>query len=153
RVGFAMTVSIWPLAETSRLPFAVVTSSTRPGSMRPLLLGPSTVCPGRRSRLPISVGESIFHWPVGHHFGGLSILSHHRVDSASHITVDLAGQARFGPDVEWISKVDYTVDPGRGDAFYAAIRTYWPDLRDGALQPGYAGVRPKISGPGEPAAD
>jgi L-2-hydroxyglutarate oxidase LhgO len=70
-----------------------------------------------------------------------------------HITVDLAGQARFGPDVEWISEVDYPVDPVRGDAFYAAIRTYWPGLRDGALQPGYAGVRPKISGPEEPAAD
>jgi L-2-hydroxyglutarate oxidase LhgO len=70
-----------------------------------------------------------------------------------HITVDLAGQARFGPDVEWISEVDYTVDPARGDAFYAAIRTYWPGLRDGALQPGYAGVRPKISGPNEPAVD
>jgi L-2-hydroxyglutarate oxidase LhgO len=70
-----------------------------------------------------------------------------------HITVDLAGQARFGPDVEWIFEVDYSVDPARGDAFYAAIRTYWPNLRDGALQPGYAGVRPKISGPKEPAAD
>jgi L-2-hydroxyglutarate oxidase LhgO len=70
-----------------------------------------------------------------------------------HITVDLAGQARFGPDVEWISGVDYTVDPARGDAFYAAIRTYWPGLPDGALQPGYAGVRPKISGPKEPAVD
>jgi L-2-hydroxyglutarate oxidase LhgO len=70
-----------------------------------------------------------------------------------HITVDLAGQARFGPDVEWIYEVDYTVDPARGDAFYAAIRTYWPGLRDGALQPGYAGVRPKISGPNEPAVD
>jgi L-2-hydroxyglutarate oxidase LhgO len=70
-----------------------------------------------------------------------------------HITLDLAGQARFGPDVEWISGIDYTVDPARGDAFYAAIRSYWPDLRDGALQPGYAGIRPKISGPAEPAAD
>src|SRR5207302_1681617 len=64
-----------------------------------------------------------------------------------HITLDLAGQARFGPDVEWISEVDYAVDPARGEAFYAAIRAYWPGLRDGALQPGYAGVRPKISGP------
>ena len=70
-----------------------------------------------------------------------------------HITLDLAGQARFGPDVEWISGVDYTVDPARGDAFYAAVRSYWPGLRDGALQPGYAGIRPKISGPAEPAAD
>ena len=70
-----------------------------------------------------------------------------------HITLDLAGQARFGPDAEWISQVDYSLDPARGDAFYAAIRTYWPELRNGALQPGYAGVRPKISGPSEPAVD
>jgi L-2-hydroxyglutarate oxidase LhgO len=70
-----------------------------------------------------------------------------------HITLDLAGQARFGPDVEWISSVDYAVDPRRGDKFYAAVRRYWPGLRDGALQPGYAGIRPKISGPDEPAAD
>ena len=75
--------------------------------------------------------------------GGLSV----------HITLDLAGQARFGPDLDWISEVDYTVDPERGDVFYAAIRSYWPELRDGALQPGYAGIRPKISGPAEPAAD
>jgi L-2-hydroxyglutarate oxidase LhgO len=70
-----------------------------------------------------------------------------------HITLDLAGQARFGPDVEWIPDVDYGVDPRRGDAFYAAVRRYWPKLRDGALQPGYAGIRPKISGPNEAAAD
>jgi len=70
-----------------------------------------------------------------------------------HLTLDLAGQARFGPDVEWIDAVDYTVDPKRGDSFYAAIRRYWPALPDGALQPGYAGIRPKIVGPGEPAGD
>jgi L-2-hydroxyglutarate oxidase LhgO len=70
-----------------------------------------------------------------------------------HLTLDLAGQAKFGPDTEWIDGVDYSVDPRRGDKFYAAIRTYWPGLRDGALQPGYAGIRPKISGPAEPAAD
>jgi L-2-hydroxyglutarate oxidase LhgO len=70
-----------------------------------------------------------------------------------HITLDLAGQARFGPDVEWIPSIDYTVDPARGEVFYAAVRTYWPDLPNEALQPGYAGVRPKISGPSEPAAD
>ena len=70
-----------------------------------------------------------------------------------HVTLDLAGQARFGPDVEWISGIDYSVDPTRGDAFYAAIRRYWPSLRDGALQPGYAGIRPKISGPEDPACD
>jgi L-2-hydroxyglutarate oxidase LhgO len=70
-----------------------------------------------------------------------------------HITLDLAGQARFGPDVEWIPEIDYAVDPRRGEVFYAAVRRYWPGLRDGALQPGYAGIRPKISGPNEPAAD
>ena len=70
-----------------------------------------------------------------------------------HLTLDLAGQARFGPDVEWIDQVDYTVDPRRGDGFYAAIRRYWPALPDGALQPGYAGIRPKIVGPGETAGD
>jgi len=70
-----------------------------------------------------------------------------------HITLDLGGQARFGPDVEWISAIDYRVDSARGQAFYAAIRTYWPALREGALQPGYAGIRPKISGPNEPAVD
>jgi L-2-hydroxyglutarate oxidase LhgO len=70
-----------------------------------------------------------------------------------HITLDLAGQARFGPDVEWIGEVDYSVNPRRADSFYDAVRRYWPGLRDGALQPGYAGIRPKISGPNEPAAD
>jgi L-2-hydroxyglutarate oxidase LhgO len=70
-----------------------------------------------------------------------------------HVTLDLTGQARFGPDVEWITAVDYTVDPQRAGSFYAAVRRYWPGLRDRTLQPGYAGVRPKISGPSEPAAD
>jgi len=70
-----------------------------------------------------------------------------------HLTLDLAGQARFGPDVEWISEIDYAVDPGRADSFYAAIRAYWPELRSRALQPGYAGIRPKITGPKEPAVD
>lgn len=70
-----------------------------------------------------------------------------------HLTIDLGGQARFGPDAEWIDTVDYAVDPARGERFYAAIRRYWPDLPDGALQPAYAGIRPKLAGPGEPAAD
>lgn len=61
-----------------------------------------------------------------------------------HLTIDLGGQARFGPDVEWIDTIDYTVDPRRADSFYAAVRKYWPGLKDGALQPGYAGIRPKI---------
>jgi L-2-hydroxyglutarate oxidase LhgO len=70
-----------------------------------------------------------------------------------HLTLDLAGQAKFGPDVEWIDGIDYAVDPRRGERFYAAIRSYWPGLKDGALQPGYAGIRPKISAPAAPAAD
>ncbi len=70
-----------------------------------------------------------------------------------HVTLDLGGRARFGPDVEWIERIDYTVDPGRAERFYAAIRRYWPALPDGALEPGYAGIRPKTSGPGEPASD
>lgn len=70
-----------------------------------------------------------------------------------HLTLDLGGQARFGPDVEWVNGPDYAVDPTRGDSFYAAIRNYWPDLEEGSLQPGYAGIRPKLQAPGEPAHD
>jgi L-2-hydroxyglutarate oxidase LhgO len=70
-----------------------------------------------------------------------------------HLTLDLAKQARFGPDVEWVDGVDYTLDERRGEAFYADIRRYWPDLADGRLQPGYTGIRPKLSKQGEPAAD
>ena len=70
-----------------------------------------------------------------------------------HYTPDLAGQGRFGPDTEWIDGIDYTVDPKRDARFYAGIRKYWPELPDGALQPGYAGIRPKISSRDEPAAD
>ena len=70
-----------------------------------------------------------------------------------HLTIDLGGQARFGPDVEWIDGIDYTVDPSRSAGFYAAVRTYWPGLKDGALQPGYAGIRPKIVPKGAPGQD
>jgi L-2-hydroxyglutarate oxidase LhgO len=70
-----------------------------------------------------------------------------------HATIDLGGQIRFGPDVEWVDRIDYAVDPARGERFYDSIRRYWPDLPDGALTPTYSGIRPKISGPGEAAAD
>ena len=70
-----------------------------------------------------------------------------------HLTVDLAGQARFGPDVEWVTDEEYDVDPDRAKVCYASVRTYWPDLADGALQPDYAGIRPKVQAPGEGAAD
>lgn len=71
----------------------------------------------------------------------------------THVTLDLAGRMRFGPDVEWIDHVSYDVDPRRADRFYASIRTYWPDLPDASLMPDYCGIRPKLTGPGEPAAD
>ncbi|MHA3904606.1 NAD(P)/FAD-dependent oxidoreductase [Castellaniella sp. WN] len=70
-----------------------------------------------------------------------------------HLTLDLGGQARFGPDVEWVDAIDYSVDPARADGFYAAIRRYWPDLRDGALRPDYAGIRPKLAVPAGQDAD
>jgi L-2-hydroxyglutarate oxidase LhgO len=75
-----------------------------------------------------------------------------------HLTLDLGGQARFGPDVQWLPDTDpaalsYAVDPALAPAFEAEVRHYWPRLPPGALQPAYSGVRPKLSGPGEVAAD
>jgi L-2-hydroxyglutarate oxidase LhgO len=70
-----------------------------------------------------------------------------------HITLDLAGRMRFGPDVEWVEKEDYAVDPRRADAFYARIRTYWPGLPDNALMPAYSGIRPKTAGKNDPQQD
>ncbi len=82
-------------------------------------------------------------YPVPDPAGGLGV----------HVTVDLGGQTKFGPDVEWIDEIDYTVDPARAERFYASIRRYWPDLPDGALQPGYAGIRPKIHPKGSHETD
>ena len=70
-----------------------------------------------------------------------------------HLTLDMAGQARFGPDVESIDEIDYRVDPARADAFYAEIRKYWPGLPDGALLPAYCGIRPKLGTPQAPLSD
>lgn len=70
-----------------------------------------------------------------------------------HVTVDLGGRVKFGPDFSWIDRIDYRFDESRTAAFYEAIRRYYPGLKDGALQPGYTGIRPKITGKGEPAAD
>ena len=64
-----------------------------------------------------------------------------------HLTIDLGGQAKFGPDVEWVDTLDYAVDPARAERFYPAIRRYWPTLPDGALAPSYSGIRPKIVPP------
>ena len=76
----------------------------------------------------------------------------------THLTLDLGGQARFGPDIEWLDiaepgQIDYQVDPARAEGFYAEVRRYWPGLADGALAPSYSGVRPKIHGPHEKAPD
>jgi L-2-hydroxyglutarate oxidase LhgO len=93
-----------------------------------VLAGPS---PFRRLVYPIAVA------------GGLGV----------HVTLDLGGQVRFGPDVSWLDGVDYAFDDSRAGAFYQAIRRYWPELPDGALQPGYTGIRPKLGPAGTPAAD
>jgi L-2-hydroxyglutarate oxidase LhgO len=81
-------------------------------------------------------------YPVPFH-GGLGV----------HVTLDLAGRMRFGPDIEWIDEENYDVDPRRGDVFYASVRTYWPGLPDNSLVPDYAGIRPKVSGQHEPQMD
>ncbi len=81
-------------------------------------------------------------YPVPIH-GGLGI----------HVVLDLGGRMRFGPDVEWIERENYDVDPARAGAFYQRIRDYWPGLPDNSLTPDYAGIRPKLSGPGEAAVD
>ena len=91
-------------------------------------------------RGPAPFGRLVYPAPVE---GGLGI----------HATLDLAGRMRFGPDVEWVDKEEYAVDPGRAGAFGTAIRRYWPACRDEDLVPDYAGLRPKLSGPGEAAAD
>jgi L-2-hydroxyglutarate oxidase LhgO len=89
---------------------------------------------------PAPFGRLIYPLPAD---GGLGV----------HLTLDLGGAARFGPDVEWVDRIDFNVDARRSDLFYPSIRTYWPGLPDGALQPAYAGIRPKLSGPGEPPRD
>ena len=70
-----------------------------------------------------------------------------------HLTLDLGGQAKFGPDVEWVEEISYDVDPARCLGFYAAVRRYWPELPEDSLRPAYSGIRPKIQAPGEPARD
>ena len=109
-----------------------------------------------------SVHVPVTRYAKGHYFSlagrsPFSRLIYPTPDEASlgvHLTLDLAGQARFGPDVEWVESADqYDVPAARAQAFYAAIREYWPGLPDGALLPAYAGIRPKLVGPGEAAAD
>jgi L-2-hydroxyglutarate oxidase LhgO len=103
-------------------------------------------------------------WCRGHYFAlagrapfaRLVYPLHDRAGLGTHFTLDLGGQGRFGPDVEWLpahAPEDYTVDASRADAFERAVRRYWPGLPAGALAPAYSGIRPKVVGPGEPAAD
>lgn len=103
---------------------------------------PEYLCKGSYFTLSGRAPFSRLIYPVPSH-AGLGV----------HLTLDMGGQAKFGPDTEWIETEDYSLDPRRAEVFYEAVRRYWPGLPDGALAPGYTGIRPKISGPGEPAAD
>jgi L-2-hydroxyglutarate oxidase LhgO len=100
------------------------------------------LCKGSYFTLQGKIPFTRLIYPTPHH-AGLGV----------HLTLDLGGQAKFGPDVEWIDQVNYDVDPRRCDGFYEAVRTYWPGMQDGTLSPGYTGIRPKISGPHAAAAD
>ena len=119
----------------------------RTGGLDPRLVPPAFFAKGNyftlAGRSPF--GQLVYPAPEpDKHLAGLGV----------HLTIDLGGQAKFGPDVQWVDDpADLQVDPARGEAFYAEVRKYWPSLPDGALQPGYAGMRPKISSPHEPAAD
>ncbi|WP_243294503.1 NAD(P)/FAD-dependent oxidoreductase [Geothrix mesophila] len=112
-------------------------AGNRPGSVPPLHLSKGSYF-SLSGAAPFS--RLVYPVPDGSHLG-------------VHLTLDLAGQARFGPDMEWVDRENYDVDIRRADGFYAEVRKYWPGLPDGALQPAYAGMRPKLHGPGEPAPD
>jgi L-2-hydroxyglutarate oxidase LhgO len=109
----------------------------------------------------IDVEAPVLHYAKGNYFAyeGRSPFKHLvyplPVDGGLgiHATLDLAGRLRFGPDVEWCDSIDYSLDSRRAESFYTAIKTYWPGLPDGSLAPAYVGVRPKLSGRGEPARD
>ncbi len=107
--------------------------AARIGGLKPELVPPLHYAKGNYFALAGRAPFTRLIYPVPEH-SGLGV----------HLTLDLAGQARFGPDVEWIDRIDYDVDPRRADVFYAAIRSYWPALQDGALQPAYSGIRPKL---------
>ena len=101
------------------------------------------------------------HYAKGNYFilNGKSPFSHliypvpEEAGLGVHLTLDMAGQVRFGPDVEWVDELEYSVDPRRGQLFYTAIRNYWPSLPDFSLSPGYSGIRPKLKGKGNPSSD
>jgi L-2-hydroxyglutarate oxidase LhgO len=110
--------------------------------LRPELIPAAYLCKGNYYTLSGARPFSHLVYPVPEE-AGLGI----------HVTIDLGGQVRFGPDVEWVERIDYDVDLGRAAGFYQAIRQYYPGLKDGAIEPGYAGIRPKIVPKGTQAAD
>lgn len=116
---------------------AAATDGLDPGCIPPLHLAKGNYFT-YAGRVPFE--RLIYPLPTG---GGLGV----------HLTLDMAGQARFGPDVEWVAEPDYAVDPGRAPAFLAAVRQFWAEVDPARLAPGYSGIRPKLTGPGEAAAD
>jgi L-2-hydroxyglutarate oxidase LhgO len=118
------------------------TVANRIDGFPPRLVPPELYAKGNYYTLSIGSPFTRLVYPVPEP-GGLGV----------HVTLDLDRRARFGPDVEWIDEIDYTVDSSRAQRFYPSIRRYWPELPDGVLEPGYAGIRPKISGANAPAAD
>ncbi len=130
---------VFNCAGLGAIPLARTFAGANPEALPPLL---RQFAKGNYYSLSGTAPFSRLVYPVPSH-GGLGV----------HLTLDLAGQARFGPDVEWVDHEDYAVDLRRADGFYAEVRKYWPDLTDGALQPAYAGIRPKLHGPGEAAPD
>ena len=130
---------VYNCAGLGAVPLARAFEGARPESLPPL---PRRFAKGSYFSLTGAAPFSRLIYPVPSQ-GGLGV----------HLTLDLAEQARFGPDVEWVDREDYDVDSSRADAFYAEVRRYWPELSDGDLQPAYAGIRPKLHGPGEPAPD
>ena len=130
---------VFNAAGLGALALAHAIEGVRPASLPPL---PRRFAKGSYFSLSLAAPFSRLVYPIPP-LGALGV----------HLTLDLAGQARFGPDVEWIDREDYDVDPHRADSFYSEVRKYWPGLPDGSLQPAYAGIRPKLHGPGEPAPD
>jgi L-2-hydroxyglutarate oxidase LhgO len=149
--GFRLTLAAEAGAEATELEARVVVNSAGLGAVD--LLGriegyPPEKIPrlhfGRGNYFTVAERSPFRHliYPVPH-AAGLGI----------HATLDLGHRVRFGPDVEWIDHIDYSVNSARAPVFYEAIRRYWPRLRDGALTPDYTGIRPKLHGPGEPQPD
>ncbi|GLH72728.1 FAD-dependent oxidoreductase [Geothrix limicola] len=130
---------VFNCAGLGAVPLAWRFEGTRKTSLPPL---PTRWAKGNYYSLSGAAPFSRLVYPIPSH-GGLGV----------HLTLDLAGQARFGPDVEWVDREEYDVDVRRAEGFYAEVRKYWPELPEGALQPAYAGIRPKLHGPGEPAPD